>query len=271
MAKRNQVNPIDELFESLSTALNTVKDDKGVLSEDVVMRIKTTIASGMLSVMGSVELIAEKFMPAAQNEIRKTKNNISTSKYKSLLKDTYEQIDELHYEVIRLGYMFSFHKYEVLINDIVTMIEDMSDFDNPNSETLLKYMKRKFDFHPKQWYKNPHAHIVSFIANCTKHNGGKCKLDKAKDSKPGRYIDLLDDDYLRPSLKEYKEDINKLLKSFNILLQILVTCNLVRAFEYSMIPKESRHYYSTELIQSEELHLKRLETGIPILILLYKI
>ncbi len=269
--KQKNENPIDLLFESLSVALSKVQDEKGVLTEEEVVKIKTTIASGMLAVNGSIDLISEKFLPAAQTEITRTKNYISKSKYNRHLKDVYEQVGELHFEVIRLGYMFTFHKYEALVNDVVSLIDRMSDSDDINTETLTDYMKKKFQFHPKQWYKNPHAHIVSFIANCTKHNGGRCKLDKEKAMKPIRYANTPDHEYLRPSLKEYKGDIRNLLESFNILLQILVSCNLVRTFEKNMISNESRSYYSTELIELEKLHLTTLETGIFILISHYKV
>ncbi len=269
MTKKKNINPIDDLTERLSNAFNSVKDEKGVLSEEEVMKIKTTIATGLLSINGSKDLIAEKFLPAARTEIRTTKNYILKSKYANHLKDTYNQIDELHYEVIRMGYVLTFHKYENFINDVLLMIESLISSDITNTLSLSEYMKRKFHFHPKQWYKNQSTHIVNFIANCTKHSDGKCKLDNKSSSIPRRYLHLSETDIIRPSLKEYKEDIKNLIDSFNILLQIMFTCNMTRTLENNITSDELSGFYSHDFIEDEKRHLSIIEASVNTLISLY--
>lgn len=264
----SRINPVDDLTEKLAQVFLNVQDKSGTLSEEELTKIKTTIAVGIISIKSSVDLVSHSFLPAARSEITKSKNQILKSKYKNILLDTYDKVEELHYEVIRLGYVLSFHKYEYLVKSILDLFDSFCTEDNKNGD-LGNYMDKKLKFRPTQWYKAPETHIVSFISNCTKHSDGKCKLDKALYSKPLRYAEVSNQEYLTPSLKEYKNDIKRLLESFNILLTIISYSSLLRLMESQLEDDISSGYYTDVELETQKNAIKQFEATLTDLVDVY--
>ena len=101
------------------------------------------------------------------------------------------------------------------------------------------------------WHEFPSVHMFSYISNCTKHADGISRLDNPKHKKPAFFYYAKDGELIKPTIKNYKDDFERLMKSLEVMIGIIGYCNLLRVLEAN---NNATYEYNGELHQlySEE-------------------
>ena len=273
---KGKTNPLDELITALSNEFAKIPNFHQTIQDPDIFKAHIFMATRIMQLHSTKDLIIRSFLPAVQTDIIKTNQNINTSIYKEILKGIDYDVDDIKYETIRLGYVLTFHKYENFIKDFICLWENLSiNVTNESNQTFEQYLKYKFGLNLKAWHEFPSIHMFSFISNCTKHSDGKCRLDNPNHNKPFYFSYANDNELIKPSINDFKEDFKRLIKSTEIMIQILGNCNLLRIIEsdkYATYEFDGVNHplYSAENIAEKQPEIDKLIEAIKNIIDIYK-
>lgn len=276
MSKGKKLNPLDELITKLGEQFSKIPNFSQVINDKVLYKVHMFIAIRTLQLHSTKDLIVKSFLPSVNSDILKTQQYVKTSIYKDLLDVVDYEIDDIKYETIRLGYVLAFHKYENFVKDLIGLWEEISiETTKETNQTLVGFLKTKFNISLTSWHEFPSVHMFSYISNCTKHADGISRLDNPKHKKPDYFYYANDGEPIKPTIKNYKDDFERLMKSLEIMISIIGYCNLFRVLEAN---NNATYEYNGERIPlySEEskielnLELSKLFTHMSSMIEIYK-
>lgn len=222
MKGNKYANPLDVRIELLIAEFRKIPNYDVAMQDDTLRKVHSFFAVRLTALITVRDLVVQTFLPAVKNDILKLNRYIATSKYKPLFRVNDFDTNDTLYETMRMAYVLTFHKYESLMKEQLELWESFTIETTRNTnQTFEKYLDSSFGFKVKSWHEVPSVHIFQFISNCTKHRDGKCALDNPSYSKPKRFTNTSDEETIKPTLKEYKEDFQNLMESINRLVQIL--------------------------------------------------
>lgn len=276
MPKPQKLNPIDARIYALSQEFAKIPNFNTAMQDPDLKNIHEFVSAKLLGLYATRDLVLQTFMPAINRLTIDTKNYVRTSIYKHILDTIDLGIDDTKYETIRLGYVLTFHKYENFVKEFLELWEKyFPELREETGQTLIQYLKSKLNFNPKAWHESPFTHTMNFIANCTKHQDGKCKLDSPSHTKPFRYSHVLDSEILRPTVQEYKADCDRLFNSIPMLIQIISHGNLLRIQENNLVSTyeidgEKKPLFSQESVKEMEPLIEKMTSALKNLVEVYK-
>lgn len=268
---KQKLNPLDERIAAFSNEFAKIPNFSRSMQDPEIAKAHKFIVAKITGIAATKDLIIRSFMPAVQKEINATLLNIRTSTYKEIIKNVDFDLEDLKYETIRLGYVLTFHKYENFVKQFLSLWESLStSITAETNQALENYIKNQFNFNPKAWHEFPSVHKISFISNCTKHQDGKCKLDNPAYKKPLAYLTFSDDDIIKPTVQEYRKDIDMLLESTNMLVSIIAYANNHRYIEHDLNSYQENDPDINKLKNSVLPKLAEVRTIIERMIALYR-
>jgi len=229
--KNNKPNALDQFIIQLATEFAKIPDFEKKMQDDDLKRIHTFISVGILGLHDSVNLVTMSFVPAASKAVANTRNLIQHSMFKEIIATLDYDPNAIQHETIRLGYVFTFHKFEVFINQLMDIMDAASEVP---AQSLKKYCKSKFGFNPVEWFRNKHIHVMNFISNCTKHQDGLCRLSNPAYKKPAEFETHPEDQRIVRSTQQYRADSKAMIDAINVLIQVINSIFMYRAIEESV-------------------------------------
>jgi len=237
MAKNKPLNQIDQAITVLLTEyMQRIPNYDEKMQDEELRAAHALVAVGMAGIIESRNLVVTSFVPATNKAIVETRKQLRQSAYANILKSMDDNLEELRDETIRLGYVFTFHKFESFIKQLIRYLDNRQDTSTP--VTLDKYGEKEFEFNPLAWYKSADIHLVNFISNCTKHQDGFCRLDNPKFTIPDEFMDHSPDEKIVRTVKQYQADVNKLIEKTSGLVKVLMSLYMMRTAELFMADTE---------------------------------
>lgn len=174
MSKKS-FNHLDFIIENLADKFSKIKDFDKFQDSEEGKKLFSLIVKNSSELQTFETLFLNYYIPATNKSIADSWSQISTSRYKSLLNISKDDLKENIYETIRLGYVGLFHKYESYLNSLVEAVDFLLKDVNEEFETLNinEYCKKEFKVNI---YKSHHlfkiTSRINYICNCIKHYDG---------------------------------------------------------------------------------------------------
>ncbi|MGZ3754342.1 MAG: hypothetical protein ACXVAY_00215 [Mucilaginibacter sp.] len=241
--KNKTVTPLDQTILVLAGEFAKIPDYEKMMKDNDLKKLHTFIAVGIMGIHDAANMVTNSFIPAANKLVVSTRSQIQLSAFKNVLSSLDYDPNVIQQETIRLGYVFVFHKFEVFVNQLLELMDEVTE---DVSVPLKKYAKNRFDFNPNEWYKNSAIHLVNFISNCTKHQDGLCKLSNPAYSIPSEFTQHSPNEKITRTTQQFKTDIKALTDSINPLIQVINGIFIHRAVESatkSIIEGENDNLY----------------------------
>ena len=230
MTNSKQANAFDQTVFQIAGEFNKIPNYEKSMEDPELRAMHTFIAIGMAGIVESRNLVSASFVPATNKAIVKTRQMLRKSVYANMLGNIDDNLEDLRDETVRLGYVFTFHKFESFIKQLIKMLDERQD---TNTGTPLdKFAEKEFGFNPYQWFKNPAVHLVNFISNCTKHQDGYCRLDNPKFSIPYEFKSHSQDEKIVRTVKQYQVDIQNLIDQITLLITVITSLYQFRTALY---------------------------------------
>ena len=221
-----QRNKYDIAVEELASRFRNIPNFN-LTQEDEVGRKLFLFIIKRLSELNSLKtLFLQIYIPKTNEFIASENREISKSQYKKLLSLSKIELNENYYEIIRLGYVGMFHKYESFIQELISQAEDFvnNSIDPPTS--LLVFCKEKFNYDPRDCKKSQFIEKINWICNCIKHKDGF----PIKSPKPLVFENLNENERLKFTKDNFKSDLEILLTHYNIMLQMILSIGIYMIF-----------------------------------------
>ncbi|MEO3408519.1 hypothetical protein AAFN85_31685 [Mucilaginibacter sp. CAU 1740] len=226
--KQRKLTPFDQGIVNLATEFSKIPDYENMMKDEDLKRLHTFIAVGMMGIQDAANMVVGSFIPAANKVVSNTRVQIQRSLFKEVLTGLDYDPNVIQHETIRLGYVFVFHKFEVVVNQLMEVM-DGAIIEVPTP--LKKYVKSNFDFNPTEWFRNNAMHVVNFISNCTKHQDGLCKLNNPAYRILVEFDQHSKDEKIIRSTQQFKADIKGLTEALGLLIHAITAIFLNRALE----------------------------------------
>ena len=173
--KKNKINQVDLLIEGLSENFTKIENLNKLQESEEGKKLFNLIVQTTSEMETFEALFLNYYIPAANKAISESWGEISSSKYRNILLITKDDLKENFYEIIRLGYVGLFHKYEsylkALVNAVDFLLRDMNE--ENNLLDITDYCKKEYGL---DILKSHHmfriTKRVNYIANCVKHWDG---------------------------------------------------------------------------------------------------
>ena len=252
---RQTVNSIDILIESLADNFSKIKDFNKLQESEEGRRLFDFIIKSITEMEAFESLFLNYYIPASNKSISDSWEQISKSKYKHLMNISKEDLKENLYEIIRLGYVGLFHKYESYLKASVDAINFLLKelIEESNLLKIEDYCQKEYKiniFKSHDYFAITSR--INYISNCVKHwDGYPIKEPIHPDFK-----------YSNPKEKividkeTFKADINLLKSHCQLFLTQLMTLGFKQYFELdysiidkSIIPELQENLETKEMIQ----------------------
>jgi hypothetical protein len=240
MASSKHANAFDQSVFQIATEFNKIPNYQKSMEDPELRSLHSFVAIGMAGIVESRNLVAASFVPATNKAIAQTRQKLRKSIYAGMLGNLDENLEDLRDETVRLGYVFTFHKFESFVKHLMKLLDERPD--TKTGVSIEKYAEKEFGFNPYQWFKCPSVHLVNFISNCTKHQDGYCRLDNPKYTIPDEFTSHSADEKIKRTVKEYQTDVQKLIDKITPLIQVITSIYQFRT---------AVHLMSNELFDDE--------------------
>jgi hypothetical protein len=235
LMKKQVLSALDQSIMSLVHEFAKIPDYEKKMDDPELKKLHTFISVGMMGIHDAKNLVIGSFVPAANKVIVNTRSQFNSSIFKNVLQSLNYDLDTTRHETIRLGYVFTFHKFEVFIKQLMEMMDALTE--DPVMP-LDKYAQKRFNFYPTQWFRNKSVHVVNFISNCTKHQDGLCKLSNAAYALPAEFATHSPDEKVTRTVQQFKADTEALIAAIVPLIKALNSIFLYRTFEKLSEPED---------------------------------
>ncbi len=160
------------------------------------------------------ELFVNYYIPTADKATTEDIAELNKSKYKSHINLSELDLKENYYEIVRLGYVAIYHKYEIFIKQLLINAEAIYSEISDKNVTLENYIQKTFQFKICDITYSPKLHRINYICNCTKHYDGYPR----KTNPPKGFENLPQDKKLNFTAEDLSADIDFLIEHYNSLL-----------------------------------------------------
>lgn len=202
------------------------------------------------------ELVYRHFVPSTNKAIFDAKQDFQKSKYAHLLKSKEIDFKETLYETTRLAYVGLFHKLENYINDMINIPDLIFGEVFETEGTVANWAKENFNFDFKNWHQFKITNKINWVCNCVKHKDGF----PVKEPKPKEFINVDENQRIRISPEEFKNDCEILIKFYIIYLQAMyIFASHKVAFEKPL--DKDKFKYSPDLYEKQVETLNKLDLG----------
>ncbi|QQL50009.1 hypothetical protein [Mucilaginibacter ginkgonis] len=216
--KKQALSSFDRAVFNISSEFSKIPNYEKVLEDEDLKKLHTFVAVGIMSIHDAITIVYGSFIPAANKLVVNTRDNIQKSLFKNVFTSVNYDPVIIQHDTIRLGYVFVFHKFEVFVNQLIDMLDDLS---GKKAVTVREYAISKFRFNVKHWYKNKAIHLVNFISNCTKHQDGFCRSDNASHTIPEELNQVPENHKIIRTAQQFKSDTNALTDQITSLIRII--------------------------------------------------
>jgi len=212
MAKRHKTNNLDSLIENLVTEFLKIPNFELTQTNSDANRIFNLVLRKFSEIQDFKTLFLNYYIPSSNKAIVETKREINSSHYKNLINISGEQLKENLYDIIRLGYVGLFHKIESFVNDVLKEANNLfREIDvNEDNISIEEYFKTHYNFKFNNWKRDSNIEKINWISNCVKHYDGFPR----KEPKSKYFKDWPENEKLKITVEEFKEDIDYVINSF---------------------------------------------------------
>lgn len=252
--KKNNLNKFDTLIDNLSENFSKVSNFNKLQETNEGRKLFNTIVKTISDFESFQSLFLHYYIPASNKSISDTWNQVSKSKYKSLINITKEDLKENLYETIRLGYVGLFHKYESYLNILVESVDFLlKDLNTENNLFGIdEYCKKEFNIKiTKSHHLFSITKKINYISNCVKHYDGL----PIKNPIHEEFIDSNKAEKIKISKEEFRTDIERLKKHNELLMAQIIMMGFKQYFdlEDGIIKKSIKDEFKEEEVFQEKL------------------
>ncbi|MEX1000652.1 MAG: hypothetical protein WDZ35_00905 [Crocinitomicaceae bacterium] len=219
-------NKYDQLFEELMSQFSRIPNFSESYKDPKGKSIHDFITTRMVEIGSFKALFLNYYLPAAAKSVVDDKREYEKSKYKGIINISTEDFKENLYETIRLGYIGMFHKYESFIDELIEKSELLIEGTHESSESLTEFTKKHFNYKIKDWRNSLTIHRINWICICNKHYDGYPR----KSPKPSEFEHLHENDKIKLSKQDFKNDINLLLQHYKMTLTLVIMLAIYKMF-----------------------------------------
>jgi len=221
--KKKRINTYDNLVEKLASASNP-EQLANIYSDEDAKNLFEFYLKKHSEVLIYKQLYVSTFFPAVNKVIALDQKAHRNSKYKKLLTLSEDDFKENLYEVIRLAYVGLFHKYENFIDSLINYTLQLYKDDYKDRKEFEKVIQDKLDYRIKDWKNFGTISRLNWIVNCIKHyDSYPLKRNEKEINKgvPIEYLSYPTNKKIRLSTKDFKEDVDKVLKIFEFMFSFI--------------------------------------------------
>jgi len=221
--KKKRINIYDNLVEKMANASDPVQL-ANIYSDEDAKNLFEFYLKKHSDLLIYKQLYISTFFPAVNKVIALDKKAHRNSKYKKLLALSDEDFKENKYEVIRLAYVGLFHKYENFIESLIKYTLQLYKDDNKDKKEFEQVIQDRLDYKIKDWKNFKTIKSLNWINICIKHYDSyplKRNEKEINQGVPIEYIDHPQNEKIKLSTQNFKEDIDKVLKIFEFMFSFV--------------------------------------------------
>jgi len=247
--KKKVKNKFDTLVENLIVEFSKIPNFDLTQTDETANQVFNIISFRMAEVISYKDLVCQSFIPATNKAIFDAKKNFQNSRYKIYLNEKQLDFKETLYETVRLGYVGLFHKLENYINDVIKVSDLIFSSVYETEGSVAKWAKDKFQFDIRNWKQFYITEKINWICNCVKHKDSF----PTKEPKPSIFRYLNENEKIKISPDEFKQDCDFLIKFYPMYLQMMfIFAQHKMMFEKPLIKEEWEN--------TPDLYEKQIET-----------
>jgi hypothetical protein len=217
MPKKQKMSSFDLLVDKLISDFSKIPNFSLVLTDPAAKEVFNMTMFRISELVSYKELTCQHFIPATNRAIFESRRDFLSSKYNTIVDINCIDFSETLYDIIRLAYVGLFHKVENFVNEIIKMVDIISNDSGHVSESIYQWAKREFNFDFKDWHCFPVIFKINWICNCVKHKDGF----PLKTPIPEEFEDIDLTERIKVFPDEFKEDCNLVIKYYQAYLQLI--------------------------------------------------
>jgi hypothetical protein len=239
----------EELIVPILTEYSKAKDPHLQKSFTFLLRSIIDLGSFHYSYMRVI-------LPTTQKQTKKTEALFKKSFYYNQLKIS-KTFDDAVFEVIRIGYVHLYHKYESFKTGLIECLDENLTNVFKSKISISKYLIENYKYKVDDLKSQPRQlRKINWICNCVKHKDGF----PTKQNPPKEFENCNKLERIRITQKEFESDIFFLIdhfaKSFSIYSYVGVSPHAINLVE--KLKKENPEYSQTNGETEKELKVKTL-------------
>jgi len=221
--KKKKINIYDNLVEKMANASDPAQL-ANIYSDEDAKNLFEFYLKKHSELLIYKQLYVSTFFPAVNRVIALDKKAHRNSKYKKLLVLTDDDFKENQYEVIRLAYVGLFHKYENFIESLIKHTLELYKDDYKDRKEFEQVIQHRLDYKIKDWKNFGTISRLNWINICIKHYDSyplKRNEKEVNHGVPIEYLNYPKNEKIKLSTKEFKDDIDKVLKIFEFMFSFV--------------------------------------------------
>lgn len=253
MNKKNK-NKFDSLVESLVQSFSNIENFELLSESEETRKISKFLVQTILDLNSIKTLFVNIYVPQTNKFIYDWKHEFQESKYAKFL-----TIDENLWkhetnELVRIGYVTLFHKYENFVGSIFPLLDGNYIKSDNKSINLKQYALKKFEQKiDKEWYLNKFLKKLNWICNSQKHNDGFPQVNHPyyKEESINKIL-YPESDKIKISAEMLKKDIEFMVEFVQIIFRHTMLIALFKMAEESL---SSLEIINDDLNRQQQLDL----------------
>ena len=228
-------NQFDTFVESLSEKFSKITNFELLSESDETKRISNYLVQTIIELNSIKSLFIGLYIPQTNKFIYESKQEFKKSKYSKFIKIEDDLWKSETNELVRIGYVTLFHKYESFASKIFPLIDDNYIKFQDSSISLKQYALKEFDLKiDEEWFLNSFLKKLNWICNCQKHNDGFPQTTKSfyKDNSLNKYL-YPEFEKIKVPPDNLKNDIEFMVEFVQVLFQNVMSIALFRMAEES--------------------------------------
>jgi hypothetical protein len=249
-------NDIDTLIERLIAAMKALEGQDDILNNPATLEYYSMLAIKQTELVFLRKTYEETFVPIMNKICAEKLVMLEHSKYKLGVDVKYEAYEEL-YEIIRMGYVSLYHKYEAFHKRIFALTDAMFRHRLSDERPLIQYLKDEFRLDAKKHRARLNMTVweVNYIANSFKHEDGLPSMEK-KVPPRFQHIDLKRAIRVEPN--EFYADLLEIGRFMKWLAEYLFQVVQFRMADETVKSKDASSF-DPEMIKAFELFRKGMQ------------
>jgi hypothetical protein len=242
-------NPIDKRVEDFLLSISSNEYLKQVLQNKDKAQVYAFIIQKFYDLGNFHHLYLEIIIPRQLQHIKKMNRYAKGSFYARLLKRPLRFDDDI-FEVVRIGYVHLYHKYESYIHTLCPFLDDYLTRTFNEDISIVKFLIKLFEYDLFDLkYQPPELRKINWIANCVKHYNS---LPRKKDP-PGQFANADLSQKIKIGQEEFGNDILFLLDYF---MEIFSICLYTGYTEFAFTKAGKLTEPQQDSLKDTELQLK---------------
>ena len=233
-------NPVDLLIEKFSILLKDNSKIRKGFEDPEKSKFLSFALRSLVELHNFRETHVGIYLVSAETFVKKMNHDVQRSKYRSLYQSE-NPFDDQFYELVRLGYVSLYHKFETFLNEVPSQVDNLSSSKYPDI-SVSNFLKTRLNFSIKD-VKNYHPRIqkINWICNCAKHYDGF----PLKKDPPEQFSNCHSSVRIRIEKQELQSDVEFLMDYYSHLISLFIFMGIMNTI---FMNKEQTKFGSGEAV-----------------------